>query len=137
MVACQGWKAEDGWRKEAHLTETEAHPAARVDGIVVESRGSRTHLNMPEIRLPGKSQIGQRNATVEVDGQRNGQDEAGQLRVGRENVNKSKSGMEPKQMSGKGGVRAAAIDTCSLRIAIDEPIQMGIQSGWIKYGRGA
>ena len=117
--------------------ETKAHPTARMDGIVVESRGSRTHLQMPEIRSPGKSQVGERNATVEVGGQRNGQDEAGQLKVGRENVDKSKKGTEPKQLGGKGGVRAAAIDTCNLRIAIDEPIQMWIQSGWIEYGRGA
>ena len=116
--------------------ETEAHPVAHMDGIVVESRGSRTHLQMPEIRLPGKSQIGERNAAVEVSGQRNGQDEAGQLKVGRENVDKSKKGTEPKQLGGKGGVRAAAIDTSNLRIAIDEPIQMWIQSGRIDYGRG-
>jgi hypothetical protein len=59
------------------------------------------------------------------------------LKVGRENVDKSKNGMEPKQLGGKGGVRAAAIDTCNLRIVFDEPIQMLIQSGWIEYGRGA
>ena len=70
--------------------ETEAHPVAHMDGIVVESRGSRTHLQMPEIRLPGKSQIGERNAAVEVSGQINSQNEAGQLKVGRENVDKSK-----------------------------------------------
>ena len=57
--------------------------------------------------------------------------------MSRENVDKSKNRTEPKQLGGKGGVRAAAIDTCNLRIAIDEPIQMGIQSGWMKYGRSA
>ena len=93
-------------------------------------------MQMPEIRSPGKSQIGKRNAAVEVGGQRNGQDKSGQVKVGRENVDKSKNGMEPKQLGGKRGVRVAAIDTCNLRIAIDEAIQMGIQSGWIKYGRG-
>jgi hypothetical protein len=118
-------------------TEIEAHPVARMDGIIVESRGSRTHLQMPEIRSPDKSQIGEWNAAIEVGGQRNGQDEAGQLKVGRENVDKSKKGTEPKQLGGKGGVRAAAIDTCNLRIVFDEPIQMLIQSGWIEYGRGA
>ena len=59
------------------------------------------------------------------------------MKVSRENVDKSKNETEPKQLGGKGGVRAAAIDTCNLRIAIDEPIQMWIQSGWIEYGRGA
>ena len=59
------------------------------------------------------------------------------MKVGRENVNKSKNGMEPKQLGGKGGVRAAAIDTCNLRIVVDAPIQMLIQSGWIEFGRGA
>ena len=55
----------------------------------------------------------------------------------RENIDKSKSGTEPKQLAGKEGVRAAAIDACNLRIVIDEPIQMWIQSGWIEYGRSA
>ena len=102
--------------------ETKAHPTARMDGIVVESRGSRTHLQMPEIRLPGKSQIGERNVAFKVSRQRNGQDEAGQLKVSREIVDKSKNRKEPKQLGGKGSVRAAVIDTCNLRIAIDEPI---------------
>ena len=46
--------------------------------------------------------------------------------MGRENVDKSKNGTEPKQLGGKVGVRAAAINTCNLRIVIDEPIQMWI-----------
>ena len=39
----KGWKAGDGRWKEAHLMETEAHPAACMDSIVVKGRGSRTH----------------------------------------------------------------------------------------------
>ena len=67
--------------------------------------------------------------------------EAGQLKVGREDVNKSKNGAEPKQLSGKdsvrAAVRAAAIDTCDSRVVIDELIQRLVQSGWIEYGRSA
>jgi hypothetical protein len=46
---------------------------------------------MPEIRSPGKSQVGEWNTAVEVGGQRDGQNEAGQLKVGREDVDKSKN----------------------------------------------
>lgn len=119
------------------MTKTEAHPAACMDSVVIESGGSRTHLQMPEIRSPGKSQVGEWNAAVEVGGQRDGQNKTGQLKVGREDVNKSKNGAEPKQLSGKDSVRAAAIDTCDSRVVIDELIQWLVQSGWIEYGRSA
>jgi hypothetical protein len=119
------------------LTETEAHPAPCMDSVVVESGGSRTHLQILKIRLPGKSQVGEWNAAVEVSGQRDGQNETGQLKVGREDADKNKNGAEPKQLSRKDSVRAAAINTCDSRVVIDELIQRLVQSGWIEYGRSA
>jgi hypothetical protein len=133
----KGWEAGDRRWKEAHLTETEAHLAMCMDSVVVESGGNRTHLQIPEIRSPGKSQVGKWNAAVEVGGQRNSQNETGQLKVGREDVDKSKNGAEPKQLSGKNSVRAAAIDTCDSRVLVDELIQRLVQIGWIEYGRSA
>ena len=88
--------------------------------------------------MPVKSKVGERNAAVEVSRQRNNHKEAGQLKVSREDVNKSKDGMEPKQLGGKKGVRAAAVNACnSGGVVIDEPIQSWIKGGGIESGRGA
>ena len=57
--------------------------------------------------------------------------------VSRDDVNKGKDRTEPKQLGGKGGVRAAAVDACNSGILIDEPIQSWIQGGGIEYGRDA
>ena len=58
--------------------------------------------------------------------------------MGREEVNKSKNRTEPKQLVGKGGVRAAVVNACNPGILIEELTpQSWIQGGGIEYGRGA
>ena len=49
------WEAEYRWWEETHLTETNAYPATCMDGIIVESRGSRAHLQMPRVGTPMES----------------------------------------------------------------------------------
>jgi hypothetical protein len=57
--------------------------------------------------------------------------------VGREEVNEVDNRTEPKQLVGKAGVRAAAVDACSPGVMIGEPIQSWIQRGGIEDSRGA
>jgi hypothetical protein len=59
------------------------------------------------------------------------------LEVGREEVNEVDNRTEPKQLVGKAGVRAAAVDACSPGVMIGEPIQSWIQRGGIEDSRGA
>ena len=125
------------WWEETHLTEAKASPATCMDGIVVESRGSRAHLQMSRVGTPMESQVSERNSTVKVSRQRDNEKEAGWLEVGREEVNEVENRTEPKQLVGKAGVRTAAVDACNLGVMIKEPIQSWIQRGGIKDSRGA
>ena len=60
------------------------------------------------------------------------------MEVGREEVNEVNNRTEPKQLVGKAGVRAAAVDACSPGVLmIGEPIQSWIQRGRIEDSRGA
>jgi hypothetical protein len=92
---------------------------------------------MPRVGLPMKSQVGERKFTVEISGQRNNEKEAGQLEVGREEVNEVENRGEPRQLVGKADVRTAAIDACNPGAMIKEPIQNWIQRGGIEDSRGA
>ena len=62
----RSWEAGDGWRKETDLTKTKADPAARVDGVVVESRGSGAHVEFPWIVAPGQSNVGEVGTAGEI-----------------------------------------------------------------------
>ena len=95
------------------MTEAKAYPVARMDSIIVKkNRGSKTHLQMPRVRLPIKSKVGERKTAVKVSRQRNNQKEARHFKVSKEVVNKSKHGMEPNQLGGKGGGCEGSCSQC-------------------------
>ena len=54
--------------------------------------------------------------------QRDNEKEAGQLKVGREEVNEVGNRTEPKQLVGKVGVRTAAVDACNPGVMIEDPL---------------
>jgi len=60
--------------------------------------------------------------------QRNHEKEAEQLEVGREEVNEIEDRTEPKQLVGKAGVRAAAVDACNPGVMIKEPANRELDS---------
>ena len=51
----EGWEAGYRWWEETHVTEANAYPVTCMDGIIIESRGSRAHLQLPRIGMPMES----------------------------------------------------------------------------------
>ena len=134
MKGTKGWEAGYRWWEETHLMTANAYPATCMNGIIVESRGSRAQLQLPRISTLMESEVSERNSTVEVSRQRNNEKEAGQFEV---DLNEVEDRTEPKQLVGKAGVRAAVVDACNPGVMIKEPIQSWIQSGGIEDSRGA
>jgi hypothetical protein len=134
MKGTKGWEAGYRWWEETHLMTANAYPATCMNGIIVESRGSRAQLQLTRISTLMESEVSERNSTVEVSRQRNNEKEAGQFEV---DLNEVEDRTEPKQLVGKAGVRAAVVDACNPGVMIKEPIQSWIQKGGIEDSKGA
>ncbi len=75
-------EARSGRWKESDLTKARADPATRVDGIIAESGRCWSHVKAPWIGTKAQRKGGEFGATVDISGQSNEQEEAGELIVG-------------------------------------------------------
>ena len=77
MKGTKGWEAGYRWWEETHLMTANAYPATCMNGIIVESRGSRAQLQLPRISTLMESEVSERNSTVEVSRQSDNEEEPG------------------------------------------------------------
>jgi hypothetical protein len=68
-------------REESDLAQTHGNPTARVDSIVVQSGGSRSHQKAPRSETEMESKVREGDAAIEISREGNEEKESGELEL--------------------------------------------------------
>jgi hypothetical protein len=75
------WKTGN-WRwEESDLAQTHANPTRRVDSIILQSGGSRSHVKAPRSETETESKVREGNAAIKISRQGNEEKETGELEL--------------------------------------------------------